>query len=358
MAIAAFGFTADWLLFYPYSDLSVVLQALVLPSTMTFGYVITGALTFMHLEHWTYNESLIFCWTAVTTIGYGDIAPVTNHGRIFFLFYTAAGVSIVTYLLLSIRAVISGKSSDIMKVNLMRVQSLREYSHKQRQKWIDRQIQQQQQQRSSSRQLPLIRRPKRSLTETSTTSNPVAPAPPTVRQRSYSNASMLSTYTLSGLLGDKDRQIMVQVITHSGVLHMTVILLLSWFGGAALFCWLENDWSYLDGIYFAFVTQLTIGFGDVVPRTAVWLTDYICFLHIFVLMMFLLCLAGSGILGSLHHPLNCHSSVYHQHHWRDPSPKVAIGVRFRRNGFRGQRPVGGRSAWICCFGSRTGRRNG
>lgn len=256
-----------------------MLKALVLPSIMTFGYVIVGALMFMHLEDWTYNESLIFCWTAVTTIGYGDIAPVSNPGRIFFLFYTAAGVSVVTYLLLSIRAVFSGKSSSIMKVNLMRVQSLRDYSHKQRQKWIDRQQrkQRQLQERNRSAQQsisPVRNRSKRSWTDVSVNSS--YPTVPLVRPRSYSNASILSNYTsLSGLLGDKDRQILVQVITHSGVLRMTVILLLSWFGGAALFCWLEEDWSYLDGIYFAFVTQLTIGFGDVVPRSAVRL----CFAH-------------------------------------------------------------------------------
>lgn len=282
VTISGFGFTIDWLLSYPYSDLSLVLKALVLPSIMTFGYVIVGALMFMHLENWTYNESLIFCWTAVTTIGYGDIAPVSNPGRIFFLFYTAAGVSVVTYLLLSIRAVFSGKSSSIMKVNLMRVQSLRDYSHKQRQKWIDRQQrkQRQLQERNRSAQQsisPVRNRSKRSWTDVSVNSS--YPTVPLVRPRSYSNASILSNYTsLSGLLGDKDRQILVQVITHSGVLRMTVILLLSWFGGAALFCWLEEDWSYLDGIYFAFVTQLTIGFGDVVPRSAVRL--YALHIHI------------------------------------------------------------------------------
>jgi len=33
---------------------------------------------------------------------------------------------------------------------------------------------------------------------------------------------------------------------------------------AAVFCVVEEDWSYLDSVYFAFITITTIGFGDLV----------------------------------------------------------------------------------------------
>lgn len=42
------------------------------------------------------------------------------------------------------------------------------------------------------------------------------------------------------------------------------ILLTYVLGGAAMFSYLEN-WSYIEGIYFSFVTLTTIGFGDLVP---------------------------------------------------------------------------------------------
>ncbi|KAI8143470.1 hypothetical protein BJV82DRAFT_610584 [Fennellomyces sp. T-0311] len=267
--VAALGFTVDWLLSFPFSNLSLILKGLVLPTIMVCSMVMIGALAYMSLEDWTYSEALIFCWTAVATIGYGDITPSRPEGKIFFLFYTSFGISIVGYMLLSIRAVITGTSSDIMKVNLMRVESLHDYSRHQRQKWLNRHSE------------PLSRR-------MSTTSySPDTPVTPSndkdmlpsqlrrrttvsgpARPRSLSNVSTFSNYTIAGILNNKDRQILVQVITKSGAVRMGIILAICWLGGAGIFCLLENDWTYLDGLYFAFATQLTIGFGDIVPQTA------------------------------------------------------------------------------------------
>lgn len=46
---------------------------------------------------------------------------------------------------------------------------------------------------------------------------------------------------------------------------LCLFILLSYvLGGAAVFSYLEG-WSYIEGIYFSFVTLTTIGFGDLVP---------------------------------------------------------------------------------------------
>ena len=82
--LAAFSFTVDWLLAYPYSKLSIVLKGLVLPSIMLCSTVIIGALSYMILEDWTYSESIVFCWTGITTIGMSLI--LSRFFSLLFLF--------------------------------------------------------------------------------------------------------------------------------------------------------------------------------------------------------------------------------------------------------------------------------
>ena len=41
---------------------------------------------------WTYLQSVFFCTTILTTIGYGNIAPVTLPGRIFCVVFAIVGV--------------------------------------------------------------------------------------------------------------------------------------------------------------------------------------------------------------------------------------------------------------------------
>lgn len=67
--MSGLGFTADWVMGYPYTRLSRVSNSLVLPSVMACTIVIVGALVFQWLEDWTYNEAVVFSWTAITTIG-------------------------------------------------------------------------------------------------------------------------------------------------------------------------------------------------------------------------------------------------------------------------------------------------
>ncbi|CDH57883.1 predicted protein [Lichtheimia corymbifera JMRC:FSU:9682] len=282
MLVATFGFILDWLLSYPYSELTPAINALVLPAVMVCSVVAIGASVYALLEDWTYSEALIFCWTAVTTIGYGDIAPSTSQGKIFFLLYTAAGVSVVGYMLLSIRAVITGSSSDILKVNLMRVESLHDYSHRQHQKWL-------------ARHDAGVSYPQSGNNRRPTFNNNRA------RRRLSSNVSTFSNYTISNIINNKDRQILVQVITRSGVVRMTFTLILCWFGGAGVFCLLEHDWSYLDALYFAFCTQLTIGFGDIVPQSVLAQEFWLVYIVISIAVAaYFISLFGDALVEKLH----------------------------------------------------------
>ncbi|KAF9365831.1 hypothetical protein BGX34_008042 [Mortierella sp. NVP85] len=69
-------------------------------------YLAIGALVFIYLERWTFLDALFFVMVTITTIGFGDHAPVTTGGRIFVIFYAAGGIVLLALVVNSIRYVI------------------------------------------------------------------------------------------------------------------------------------------------------------------------------------------------------------------------------------------------------------
>ncbi len=58
-----------------------------------------GIIAYHFLEQWTWLDSIYFSSATLTTVGYGDITPKTDAGRLFTVFYMWSGVSIGFYTL-------------------------------------------------------------------------------------------------------------------------------------------------------------------------------------------------------------------------------------------------------------------
>ncbi|SFM29828.1 Ion channel [Methanolobus profundi] len=58
--------------------------------TLTFGTVV-----YHSVEGWRWIDSLYFSVITLTTIGYGDLAPVTDIGKIFTILYVFVGLGIL-----------------------------------------------------------------------------------------------------------------------------------------------------------------------------------------------------------------------------------------------------------------------
>ena len=64
------------------------------------AYLLTGVVAFSRIfERWPIADALYFSVVTFTTVGYGDLCPTTDAGKLFAIFFSFAGISIVGALL-------------------------------------------------------------------------------------------------------------------------------------------------------------------------------------------------------------------------------------------------------------------
>ena len=56
-----------------------------------------GAFVYFSIEGWAYLDALYFTVVTVTTIGYGDLVPQTEIGKIFTIFFSFLGIGMAFY---------------------------------------------------------------------------------------------------------------------------------------------------------------------------------------------------------------------------------------------------------------------
>lgn len=57
--------------------------------------LIVGAIFYHHVEHLRWLDAFYFCTITLATVGYGDIVPHTDAGKLFTIFYVLVGIGIL-----------------------------------------------------------------------------------------------------------------------------------------------------------------------------------------------------------------------------------------------------------------------
>ncbi|GLR18037.1 potassium channel family protein [Portibacter lacus] len=62
---------------------------------MTTAVIALGSITYHYLEGWSWVDCIYFCVITLTTIGYGDLSPITDAGKLFTIFYIVIGLGMI-----------------------------------------------------------------------------------------------------------------------------------------------------------------------------------------------------------------------------------------------------------------------
>lgn len=79
-----------------------ITKSLIFAFILLFLMYLFGTIMYHNLEKWSWVDSIYFMTATFTTVGYGDLVPETDAGKIFTVFFMWTGISIGFYLIYAI----------------------------------------------------------------------------------------------------------------------------------------------------------------------------------------------------------------------------------------------------------------
>jgi potassium channel subfamily K len=265
---------------YPESFvLSESQRTLILQSMAFFVWLAGGAAVFSKIENesgedgWGFPDALYFCDVTILTVGFGDLVPTTDVGRGIVFPYSVGGIItlalIVSSLYKAVREI--GEENVIQKhVDRMREKALERtvtnsFDLRHREHGAHHLI------RKRTLSFPRISTPIDPRPLRTAMNNPVARVVPDVLRINRKPKLML-------LKEEKDRfDAMRQIQADSKKFRRWMALFWSaitfsvlWCVGAVVFWQAEKDTqglSYFQALYFCYISLLTIGYGDLSPKS-------------------------------------------------------------------------------------------
>mmetsp|Transcript_5303 Transcript_5303/g.7503 ORF Transcript_5303/g.7503 Transcript_5303/m.7503 type:complete len:350 (+) Transcript_5303:622-1671(+) len=181
-------------------------------------YITVGVVAFSFVfERWTIVKSVYFCVVTFTTVGYGDLSPSTDAGRLFMIFYCLFGIVVLgVFLGIAGNFVVEANEAAMAKVK----------------------------ERSTKRMINKLEH------ENDTEGNET---PPTEEGDFHHKKTF--------------REAIVEII----LLELPIVALI---GLLALIIGYTENWSIITSLYWSVITSTTIGFGDLYPQSEY--TELVC----------------------------------------------------------------------------------
>lgn len=191
-------------------------RRIMLQNVLLIVWIGLGGLLFSYLNNLRYTDTVYYCVVTVTTIGLGDIVPHTNVSRALILPFALVGVIYLGLIVTTISSVVLTSNGEAMVFDR---------SERSRTQVYEQLIQQQQEE------------------------NPIPPK---------------ESFLLIHKIHRRARRRRKLTTLYSSLIAFSMF----WLLGALIFHLSEPGWSYFDGLYFASLCLLTIGYGDYDPTSS------------------------------------------------------------------------------------------
>jgi len=277
--ILMFNMLGYFLGHYPESfALSDSQRTLILQSMAFFIWLAGGAAVFSKIERdagnesdWGFSDALYFCDVTILTVGFGDLVPTTDVGRGIVFPYSVGGI-------ITLALIVSSLYKAVREIGEEKV--IQKHVERMREKALERNATNSLDLRHGQHHLLRKRAPDHPSISTPTDPRPyrIAIGNSVRNVAAIPRAIVSRKPKLTLLKEEKDRfdaMRRIQASTKKFRRWMALFWSVStfsllWCVGAVVFWQAEKDaqgMSYFQALYFCYISLLTIGYGDLAPKS-------------------------------------------------------------------------------------------